>query len=332
MPFLRPTTQPRHDFVAPCLDVRTRTYRAWIASGRSEAVAQARADRAFVACRAGLPTAAPNAAAPAVLPLAGLGDYPSYPTVDVPAVPTPRLSHYLDFWESERGAAQSLETPAWKSTPYHAEWDINVPVPLPTFFAPGGRNFLSFAGLEVQSRELRAWSAGSGLATVGQPIGQDPTALVNRQAGIMYVSATWAQRAANASRALIAGMLPIAVDGVVGSQTINALRLAQLFRYAQQTGTVMQSDTGQTSIGGVPLPTRSGSGVALAVDFGNYLASLTQVADPPAAPRPTTPAPTAPTAPPPTPPPSPAPESSGSSGGLYLLAALGIGVFAFSRR
>ncbi len=322
----RPVAQQRHDFVVPCVDVWTQTYRAWIARGRGEVFARQRAAQALAACRAGLPTAAPNAAAPVVLPPATLGDYPTYPAVDVPAVPTQRLEHYLDFWESERDAARSDQSPAWASTPYHAERDINVPVPQPWFFAPGGRNFLSFAGVETESRELAAWAAGSGMRAVGQPIGEDPTALVNRQSSTVFVSATWAQRAVNGWRATL-GSPPIQVDGAVGPATIGALRLAQLSWWARFSNSAVQSDTGQTSIGSYPMPTRSGSGAALTVPLYDFLKQQVQVADPPRAqvpPPPTTTTTTTDT--------STEPSGSAGTAGFFLLAALGIGVFAFSRR
>jgi len=251
--------------------------------------------------------------------------YPTYPSVNVPAVPTPRLEHYLDFWESERDAARSLQSPAWAQTPYHAEWDINVPVPRPWFFRPGGRDFLSFAGLEVQSRELREWSAGSGLRVVGQPIGQDPTAIVNRQSGVMYVTATWAQRAANAFLATV-GAAPIQVDGVVGAQTLTALRFVMLRWYAALTGTAVVPDTGQAAVGGFVMPVRSGTGVALVLNFANYLAGLTQVADPAPIVHQTDPPPD--TTPPP---PVDIPVEAAGGGGLLLLVALGIGAYAYSR-
>ncbi len=253
--------------------------------------------------------------------------YPTYPAVNVPNVPTPRLEHYLDFWESERDAARSIQSPAWASTPYHAEWDINVPVPKPWFFRPGGQDFLTFAGVDVQSPELRAWSAGSGLATVGQPLGDDPMRFTNLQAGLEYVSAIWAQRAANAALATI-GAVPIRVDGIVGAQTITALRLAQLLWWARMTGSPVPADTGQTMTGIVPMPFRSGAGIGLAQPFSHYLAGLTQVVDPS---RPAASPPPVATPPDVTPPPDLPPPSSSSGGGLFLIAALGLGAFAYSR-
>ena len=257
--------------------------------------------------------------------------YPTYPSVNVPEVPTARLEYYLDFWESERAAARSLQEPSWERTPYHAEWDINVRVPTPYFFRPPGRDFLSFAGVQVTSPELRAWSAGSGLAVVGQPIGQDPTTIVNLQRGVMYVTPTWAQRAVNAFLAPLGATL-VDVDGVIGTQTLGALRFATLRWYANQSHTAVEPDTGQTTVAGIPMPARSGSSLALAREFGDYLAGLTQVADPTPRARPPSAPDTTPATPPadPTQPPT-APSSSG--GGLLFLGAavLGLALYARSR-
>lgn len=215
-------------------------------------------------------------------------------------VPPDDLSSYLWMYADEAGAYRASQD---SRAAQHAEWFVNTRMPV--------------------MRTLQ------GLGNVGQPLGQDPTATVNRQSGIMYVSAMWAQRAANAFLATVGASL-IQVDGVVGGQTLTALRFVELRWYASLTGSAVQPDTGQTMLGTTPMPTRSGSGVALPLNFGNYLAGLTQVADPP---------------------PVSHPSSGGSGGsvdlpdftpvatsvwigigqGIGLLALLGVGIYAYSR-
>lgn len=178
-----------------------------------------------------------------------------------------------------------------------------------------------------------SWTIG----VIGQPMGPDPMRLTNLQAGLDIVDPTWAQRAVNAFLATV-GATPVGVDGNAGPQTLTALRFAMLRFYAAASHTPMQPDTGQTNIDGIPMPVRSGVSVALPVEFSRYLATLTQVADPPLVPRsrPSTPTPTDTTRDVPTDPPvefhPPVTPGAASGGGLLVLFALGAGAWYLSKR
>lgn len=213
-------------------------------------------------------------------------------------VPSDNLDSYLRMYADEAGAFRASQRSSGEA---HAERFVNTRMPV--------------------MRTLQ------GLGLVGQPIGQDPTALVNRQAGLMFVNATWAQRAANAALVSI-GASPIQVDGVIGGETIRALRFLTLRYVSSMTHTAVEPDTGQATVGGLPMPTRSGSGVGIAVDLGNDLATLRQVADPaPTARPPSTPADTS------LPDGTPLATAAGTGiiQGIGLLALIGIGAYAISR-
>lgn len=264
-------------------------------------------------------------------------------------VPRDDFAKYLQMYDS---AAEALL--ASRDANVHAEWDINARAPVmrelhglgytsawtarPTGDhlvrrgAPRNdlaRTLVSHMRLEAYHPDaLDPWTLG----IIGQPIGPDETRLTNMQAGLEFVSPTWAQRAANAFLATV-GASPIAVDGVVGMQTITALRFAMLRYYAAASHTAVEPDTGQIDINGIPMPARSGASVALPTELANYLATLTQVADPPRVARPL-PVP-APETPVPQPPPYQAPPSipgAASGGGLLVLVALGAGAWYLSKR
>lgn len=193
------------------------------------------------------------------------------------------------------------------------------------------RTLVSHMRLEAYDVDVfDPWTIGA----VGQTLGQDALRLTNLQAGVDIVDGRWAQRAANAFLATV-GATPIQVDGVPGTQTITALRFAMRRFYAAASHTDVQPDTGQADINGIPMPTRSGTSVALPIELSNYLATLTQVADP-------APVPHQAAAPPvvdlpltPTPPAHQAPASipgAASGGGLLVLFALGAGAWYLSKR
>jgi hypothetical protein len=245
--------------------------------------------------------------------------YPTYPAVQIPEVPTPRLEHYLDLWESERAAARSLLAPAWSSTPYHAEWDINVRVPRPWYFRPPGRDFMSFQGLQgTQCGDM---------PDIGQQMGIDPRATSSSSvAGARIVPTVWAQRAANA-----AGQRTV-VDGRAGSGTLRSLTSA--WTAAGRPGVAPALvDSGHVLISSA-LEARFSTMARVTDPSGSpcgvcQWSACPSTAAPPAPP----PGPPAPPEPPPQPPTDLTPPPSGGGGGgggflLGLVAVAGLVYFA----
>ncbi len=214
--------------------------------------------------------------------------YPTYPTVQIPQVPTPRLADYLDLWEGERAAHRSVLAPAWARTPYHAEWDINVRVPR---FRGPGKPSMSFQGILA-------------LAGIGEPLGLDPSRTLGT-GGTVRVSAIWAQRAMNS-----VGIRTL-VDGIAGTGTHTSL-----MTYWQRIG----------SPGYAPAIVQKGTAtspgrVSMTEGMESRLASHAQVADPPRTRATATATGTDPSSPDVT---EPYPPWSPPSGGGGLLVLLGI--------
>ena len=221
-----------------------------------------------------------------------------FPVIPV-AVPRDDLRDYLSLYAQESGAYLASQRSHAALNPYERYLNTRMPV-------------------------MRALA---GFGIVGQAIGADPTALTNTQAGTTLVSSTWAQQAANAYATVLGSSL-IAVDGIVGPNTLALLRSEYNSWWRGTTGPFL------------PV-TQSGSGVALDSGFANFLAQLIQVRDPVIR----TPAPAAPAAPATLGPQAPtAPDATqvvqgavsvGASGigtavGLGIVALLGL--YAMSRR
>lgn len=245
--------------------------------------------------------------------------YPTYPPVSIPDVPTPRLEHYLDLWESERAAMRSLQAPAWAATPYHAEWDINVRVPRPWYFRPPGRDFMSFQG-------LMGAQCGD-MPDVGQPMGIDPRATSSSSvAGGRIVPTVWAQRAANAAN------VRTSVDGRAGAGTLRSLTTA--WSAAGRPGVAPALvDSGHVLISS-GLEARFSLMTRVADPSGSPCGVCQWSACPSAAATPPPPAPPPDLTPPPDQglPPPPASQGGGGGGGLLLGLAAVAGLVYFAGR
>lgn len=229
-------------------------------------------------------------------PAHGAGyDMPFFPIVPRNAPPDD-LAKYLKLYDQEAQGLYAATRPGYGVAP-HPEWDVNPPLPVLR---------------ELRGLEAAAWRARpGGLRDIGQPLGDDPERITDSQHNVI-VSATWAQRAMNASGRRIA------VDGSMGTHT-----LAALMDYWSSIGGERVGPSPIITVRGGTL-TQPGR-VKISSTMYSTLPMLVQVADPTPPPPPPTH-----TSPPPADPGPP--PSGGSSGGVFLLlAALGGAAWYASR-
>jgi hypothetical protein len=219
-------------------------------------------------------------------PILDFDGWPVPPLVAPRNAPPDDLDAYLALWRSQaRAFVQGQEGPN------HAEWDVNTRLP--------------------RMRNLRGLSAFFG---VGDILGPDTT-LTFPSTGVAQVSATWAQRAINASYASLDRPTRVAVDGIAGPQTLNALKDLRLRFLAMIPPPI------PTSPRVVSMPTIVDRGhVTLPGDLYQEMTTLIQVADPTRQQADATP------------PPSPPAASSSGGGGLVFAAMLGVGFALLGRR